>query len=472
MFRLAGKSCYCGLSREWGTWLRQTARTFRSRSLTSHAQVHAPTDDTFGKLTEVEKIMVDSIKATGPLSFSTYMQLCASHPVHGYYMKPDHAVFGTRGDFTTSPEISQVFGELLAIWLLEQWMNTAGSKPFRIVELGPGRGTLMDDMLRVVWQLPPARERLQSVQLVETSGSMRGLQSEKLNGARQLGGFELTWHSSIDDVPPREDIYTMVVAHEFFDALPVHVLEKTPQGWHEVLIAPSKDPGIKYAMPSTSASQSGILVPPSAAPTLQALSSRWTRVLSPTPTASSTLLGHASPRFAALPVGSRIEVSGASVKIARQISELIKGDGPSAEGGCALVIDYGGERTFGSSLRAFKEHKIVDIFHRPGECDITANVDFTLLKEVMGDVVTPHGTITQGSFLNLMGVKVRAANLMKAATTTERKSAIENGVKRLVDPLGMGGQYAVLGVVGSPNDGTKNKGVWPFMPEAQSSVQS
>ncbi|KIJ66938.1 hypothetical protein HYDPIDRAFT_85910 [Hydnomerulius pinastri MD-312] len=422
-------------------------------------------------MTEIEKIMVDSVKATGPLSFSTYMQLCLAHPIHGYYMKPEHAVFGTRGDFTTSPEISQVFGELLAVWMLEQWLNTAGSKPFRIVELGPGRGTLMDDMLRVIRQLPVARQQLKSVHLVETSNAMRALQSEKLGGAKQAGGFDLTWHDSIDDVPHREDTYTMLVAHEFFDALPVHLLEKTAQGWHEVLIAPSKDPSIKYTLPSSS--PSGILLPPSSAtttttPKLQAQSSRWTRVLSPTPTASSTLLGYASPRFASLPVGSRVEVSGASVKIARQIGELIGGAEDGKAGGCALVVDYGGEKVFGDSIRVrihffgCREHKIVDVFHRPGECDITANVDFTLLKEVLGDLVTPQGTLSQRTFLTRLGVQLRAANLMKSAATEERKTAIAEGVNRLVDPLGMGGQYAVLGVVGSKK-GLEKEEVWPFI---------
>ncbi|KAF9243450.1 S-adenosyl-L-methionine-dependent methyltransferase [Melanogaster broomeanus] len=464
MFRFAAARARSGgLSKGLDIWFRPTTCSTRSRTFADHAtQCHASTSDAFGDMTEIEKIMANSIRATGPLSFSTYMQLCLSHPVHGYYMKPEHAVFGTRGDFTTSPEISQVFGELLAVWMIQEWLNAAGSKPFRIVELGPGRGTLMDDMLRVVCQLPAVREKLTSLHLVETSGSMRALQREKLHNAKEASGFELSWHDSIDDVPHREETYTMLVAHEFFDALPVHVLEKTAQGWHEVLISLSNDPSIKYAMPSSPTSGSGVLIPPSTSPKLQAVSSRWTRVLSPTPTASSALLGHTSPRFATLPVGSRIEVSGPSVKIARRIAELIRGVEGGSAGGCALVIDYGGEKVFGNSLRAFKEHKIVDIFHRPGECDITANVDFALLKEVLGDLgYTPRYALTRG-FLNRLGVRLRAANLMQSARTEERKTAIADGVNRLVDPLGMGGQYAVLGVTGSPN-GASKEAVWPFM---------
>ncbi|KIK99599.1 hypothetical protein PAXRUDRAFT_822590 [Paxillus rubicundulus Ve08.2h10] len=453
MLRLATKARAGGPSL-YAFWRRTTRPAFADRA----KLYHASSSDAFGGITELEKIMVDSVKATGPLSFSTYMQLCLSHPTHGYYMKPEHAVFGTRGDFTTSPEISQVFGELLGVWMISQWLRDAKSKAFRIVELGPGRGTLMDDILRVVRVVSMASGKLQGVHLVETSDSMRTLQSEKLRNAKEVGGFELSWHDAIEDVPHSKDTYTMLVAHEFFDALPVHVLEKTTQGWHEVLIALSKDPTIKYTMPS----ESRVLVPSQSSAQLQAMSSRWTRVLSPTPTASSTLLGHASPRFAALPVGSRIEVSRSSVKIARQVAELIQGPEKGCAGGCALVIDYGGEKVFGNSLRAFKEHKIVDIFHHPGQCDITANVDFALLKEVLGDLVTPHGTLPQGAFLERLGVHTRAANLMKYAQTEDRKTAIAESVNRLVDPLGMGEQYAVLGVTGSPN-GTSKDGVWPFM---------
>ncbi|KAF8556235.1 DUF185-domain-containing protein [Imleria badia] len=404
--------------------------------------------------------MADTVKATGPLSFATYMQLCLSHPVHGYYMKPTHPVFGARGDFVTSPEISQVFGEVLALWMIGRWMS-AGSKPFRIVELGPGRGTLMDDFLRVVRQLPAARTSLDSVHLVETSPTMRALQRTTLRTAHERARIAFSWHDALDEIPRRDDRFTMLVAHEFFDALPVHVIEKTTQGWHEVLIAPANDPSIRYARPS-----SAVLSPTPSAPLapLQPLSPRWTRVLSPTPTASSTLLGHASPRFAALPVGARIEVSGASIKATRQIASLLspsetQGKDGRGGGGCALVIDYGAEKAVGHSLRAFKEHEIVDVFHRPGECDVTANVDFALLKEVLSDLVTPHGTLSQGTFLNEVGLQLRADRLIKAAPTEERKTAIAESVNRLVDPLGMGGQYAVLGITATP----KEEAVWPFL---------
>ncbi|KAL4064356.1 S-adenosyl-L-methionine-dependent methyltransferase [Scleroderma yunnanense] len=442
-------------------WSSQTScRRYAHRSI-PNSRV-----DAFGSLTEIEKIMMDSVRATGPLSFATYMQLCLSHPVHGYYMNPEHAVFGARGDFITSPEISQVFGELLAVWMLEQWMTTAPSLPFRIVELGPGRGTLMDDMLRVFRQFPAARAKVTNVHLVETSPAMRTLQQSKLQSSVKNGSPKLVWHDALDEVPRSGDMYTMLVAHEFFDALPVHVIEKTSRGWHEVLIAPSTDQNIRYTM-ADARSAGSVLLPASSTDTTskpRAVSSRWTRVLSPTPTATSTLLGNVSPRFANLPVGSRIEVSGVGVKSARSIADLIGSDGREENvSGCALVVDYGAEHAVGNSLRGFKDHKIVDVFHHPGESDITANVDFALLKESLGPQVTPLGTLRQGEFLNRLGIQLRAASLVRSATAAERKKIIEEDVSRLVDPLGMGDQYAVLGIISNKKGGPRNQGVWPFV---------
>ncbi|KAG2110250.1 S-adenosyl-L-methionine-dependent methyltransferase [Suillus discolor] len=453
MFRFATRYGSNGLS----LWLRQSncrhglnARTIlHARRISGHS---------FGPPTDVEKIMLDSVKATGPISFSTFMQLSLGHPTHGYYMKPEHAVFGTQGDFITSPEISQMFGELVALWMIKQWMDTDVKMSFRVVELGPGRGTLMDDVLRVLKQLPAARGKLKSIHLVESSATMRALQEGKLRKASQEGNFQIMWHDGIEEIEPEEDVFTMLVAHEFFDALPVNVIERTQQGWNEVLIAPSSDPSIRYTIPSSDSDQN--LDTP---PTLHHTSSRWTRVLSPTPTASSTLLGLASPRFFSLPVGTRIEVSRASMNQARGIGKLINTKG----GGSALVVDYGADRAFGDSLRAFKKHKIVDIFCSPGECDVTTNVDFALLKESMADLVSTHGPISQRNFLTCMGIEIRAAALVRSASSLERKKAIEDGANRLIDPCGMGEQYKVLGAV------AKGRGeIWPFAVIQDSAQQS
>ncbi|KAK0205044.1 S-adenosyl-L-methionine-dependent methyltransferase [Desarmillaria ectypa] len=381
-------------------------------------------------VTKIEKIVLDHIKAVGPMPFGGYMNLCLSHPTEGYYTNPANAVFGKRGDFITSPEISQVFGELVAIWLLSQWQNAGAPPSVRLVELGPGRGTLMIDILRVFQQF--AKKALKRVHLVETSPSMRTLQNDNLLPFSQKGGWDLAWNESIDEIEPSSGDYTMLVAHEFFDALPVSMLERGKQGWHEIMvdsIRPKFDSTEEPAYP------------------------RLRRVLSPSPTAASTLLGRSSLRFDQFPEGSRLEVSAASFRIARKVGELL------SPGGCALVVDYGGDSPFGDSFRAFKGHQIVDVFDRPGECDLTANVDFGYIKEAIGDLVPTYGPLPQSQFLVSMGLEARVNMLIRSAKTEERAEDIRKAAQRLVDETGMGKEYKVLGISSSHSV----HGAWPFV---------
>ncbi|KAF7424518.1 hypothetical protein PC9H_009825 [Pleurotus ostreatus] len=388
--------------------------------------------------TVVEKAILDSIKAMGPLPFATYMQQCLSHPTHGYYMNPSNPVFGARGDFITSPEISQVFGELIAIWFLSQWVAAGQPSSIRLVELGPGRGTLMADILRVISKIPSAKAvQRKSVQLVETSPAMRRAQENTLQKFADEHGWELQWNNSIEDIPPETDDYTILVAHEFFDALPIHIVEKTQKGWQELLVASASD------------GKSSIATSP-----------RLKAVLSPEPSPVSSLLGMSSQRFSKLPIGTRIEVSPSSFKISRRIGELIAG---SSAGGSALVIDYGEDKVFNNSFRAFKDHKIVDIFHRPGECDLTSNVDFAYLKESFSDIAVPHGPMSQANFLKGMGIDMRVDALVKAASTEERQKVIRDAALRLADPVGMGKEYQVLGITSKPTSEDGSPGVWPFV---------
>ncbi|KAK0500165.1 S-adenosyl-L-methionine-dependent methyltransferase [Armillaria luteobubalina] len=344
--------------------LRQSRKIFgtsfsrRSPSFTHSNACFFRNVSTSPPVTKIEKIVLDHIKAVGPMPFGSYMNLCLSHPIDGYYMNPANAVFGKRGDFITSPEISQVFGEvraapnmkLVAIWLLSQWQNAGSPPSIRLVELGPGRGTLMADILRVVQQF--AKSALKRVHLVETSLSMRALQNDSLLPFSQKSG----WDPRLEWIDRRNRIL-------------VRMLERGKQGWHEIMVDSIPDSIEELAYP------------------------RLRRVLSPNPTAASTLLGRSSLRFDQLPEGSRLEVSAASFRIARKVGELL------SPGGCALVVDYGGDSPFGDSFRAFKDHQIVDVFDRPGECDLTANVDFGYIKEAMGDLVPTYGPLPQSQFL-------------------------------------------------------------------------
>ncbi|PFH53138.1 hypothetical protein AMATHDRAFT_138506, partial [Amanita thiersii Skay4041] len=392
----------------------------------------------------------------GPIPFATYMQLCLTHANHGYYTNPSNPVFGFRGDFITSPEISQVFGELVGVWLLSQWVNAGRPSALRLIELGPGRGTLMHDILRVISQLASSHSPLKHLHLIESSQAMRSHQRDKLHSTVQKLGCKLTWHNTLEELSPSPGVFTMLVAHEFFDALPIHVLQKTQDGWSEVMVASHdsvRTPSSPDGLPSQTTS-----------PTYP----RLQRVLSPTPTAASMVLGLSSSRFNTLPTGSMIEVSPSSFKIAHKIGELLAcpPDGDSL-GGCALVIDYGGDKVYGDSFRAFKDHKIVDVFHRPGECDLTANVDFAYIKEAVSTLARTHGPLLQGDFLERMGLLLRVEALVRSATSEERRESVRAAARRLVDRIGMGSQYQVLGITSNGLHGKMQgvQDVWPFVTE-------
>ncbi|KAE9405175.1 DUF185-domain-containing protein [Gymnopus androsaceus JB14] len=403
-------------------------------------------------ITPVEKIILDHVKAVGPMSYATYMQFCLAHPTEGYYMKSSNPVFGAQGDFITSPDISQIFGELIAVWLYSQWQAAGTPAKMRLVELGPGRGTLITDVLRVslINRLPqkPAIE----VHLVETSLSLRQIQSKRLSGLTA----QPQWYDSIDHILPSDDSFTMLVAHEFFDALPytrtsseclslsIYFIthkrnaQKTEEGWKGDHVTDLEETEKHH-------------------PRLQ-------HVLSPEKTAVSTIFGNSSSRFQSLPVGSDLEVSPTSFKLARKVGELLakrETDAGSTPGGCGLIIDYGNDNAFGNSrrflhvyiltfsflARDFKNHQVVDIFHRPGECDLTANVDFAYLKESMQDLVPVYGPMTQKQFLSDMGLMLRLGKLLESAGDDKAKmDRIVEGAQRLVDPGQMGDQYSVLGI--------------------------
>ncbi|KAI9439742.1 DUF185-domain-containing protein [Lactarius indigo] len=408
-------------------------------------------------VTAVEKILLDTIKANGPVSYATYMQHCLSHPTEGYYMNPKNAVIGSRGDFITSPEISQAFGELLGIWLLSQYLSTGGKHDIQLVELGPGKGTLMDDILRTLSQLPQSRAFIKHVHLVESSPSLRAVQQKKLEQWDGKNGLKIHWHDSIDDVPAANGIYTMLVAHEFFDALPFHFIEKTHQGWKEVLITSARDPAAKTILkppPSPLAPAT-----PSLDPLASTTKTRFRPVLGAEPTPVSMLLGASSPRFASLPIGARIEVSAASFQTARKLGTLVS----QGAGGSALVVDYGADHAVGNSFRAFKGHALADPFDRPGQADLTANVDFAYLAEALKGTATAYGPLSQRSFLLHMGIGTRVSALQRAASSPARADALSEAAARLVDPAGMGREYKVMGVTGGAAPTADAEGVWPFV---------
>ncbi|GAA5870620.1 hypothetical protein JCM8547_002064 [Rhodosporidiobolus lusitaniae] len=474
---------------------------------------------------ELLTVLQETIKTNGPLPVSRYMTLCLNHPTLGYYTT--RKVFGKEGDFVTSPEISQVFGELLAIWYVTQWLAQGSPKKVRFIELGPGKGTLLADILRTFRALPPhSRPPVASIHLIEASSQLQAIQKSALE-AVGAGSVPTQWHGDVKAVPGAEEgEFTMLVAHEFFDALPIHVFEHTQKGWREVLVditspntivtpttpslrlvlAPSPTPAsalysslAQAAFPNAPQTPDILSASPAARPSAisaAALNVDTTLGFNPSPPApsrpspSSPSASAAPPspsllnstasltaqRFARLPLGSRIEVSPASWEIARDVARLVSGRGEEGEGkegsgkgagGAGLVVDYGDAKAFGRSWRGFRKHQVVDPLTEPGHTDLTANVDFSYLAEAMSDYATTHGPLPQSRFLTSLGLQPRLAGLLRNAKMEERRKEIESAARRLVDQGGMGGQYKVMGITPKRVGEEKGKkegeeGVFPF----------
>ena len=243
------------------------------------------------------------------------------HPRLGYYRKA--LPVGAAGDFTTAPEISQMFGELLGAWLAERWLAMGRPPGVRLVELGPGRGTLMADALRATRGVPGFHAAI-DLHLVEINEQLRALQGQA------LAAYKPTWHARFDDVPEGP---LLLVANEFFDALPVRQFEKTARGWTERMVGLDDDGNLRLA-------------------------------LAPGVTPFASALPDAA-------VGAQAEICEAGLALAGAIGERLE-----RHGGWALIVDYGHDGALGASLQAVRGHRGADILDRPGETDLSAHVDF------------------------------------------------------------------------------------------------
>lgn len=415
-------------------------------------------------------------QARGPLTIPAYMQACLTNPDYGYYASKNNAgatdILGTRGDFITSPEISQVFGELMAVFFVSRWQAAGRPQRIRLIELGPGRGTLLCDLLRTFSAFPDMMKALRSLELVEASPLLIERQEAALSQTlarlnRSLANADtpieqlkpeeirIEWFPTFDRPAIDPTTWTIVVAHEFFDALPIHIFEKHAEGWREVMVDVDE-----ASKPVTVLKASDLHKAPSS-PGLRF-------VLSPGATPWSQLLVANSERFKSLQPGQRVEVSPVSWTAARRVGELVSGypalrsgqDGkpasPSRElaavraqpslGGCGLVVDYGGYRFFSDSFRAFRAHQLVDALSLPGQSDLTANVDFAFLAQAL-HLTDAHsyGPLHQRDFLMALGLSLRVKKLVES-NSPERRADIEQAASRLVDANGMGTQYQVMGV--------------------------
>jgi len=323
------------------------------------------------------------IAAAGPMPVAEFMALCLTDAEHGYYTTRDP--FGERGDFVTSPEISQMFGELVGLWMAAVWKQMGAPPNLRVIELGPGRGTMMADALRAAKVMPAFRDAL-VLHFVEISPALQAAQEKTLE---QLP-VPLFWHAALKDVPPGPAI---VVANEFFDALPVNQAVKTERGWHERLVEIDAVGNLAFA-------------------------------LAPRPLAQFERLLPAAARSA--PEGSIFEWRSGTV--AMELGRRL-----AAEGGAALVIDYGhAQSAVGETLQAVGRHAYVDPLTAPGSIDLTAHVDFEALgKAVEAMGAAAYGPIEQAEFLRRLGIETRAAAL-KTHAAKATAATIDAALARLI----------------------------------------
>jgi NADH dehydrogenase [ubiquinone] 1 alpha subcomplex assembly factor 7 len=343
-------------------------------------------------------ILRQKIAAEGDLSIADYMAIALGHPEHGYYQKQDP--FGARGDFITAPEISQIFGEMIGVWCGEVWRQMGGGA-LSLVELGPGRGTLMADLLRATKKFPDFHDSI-TIHMVETSPVLANAQYMRLRYEHP----RIEWLDSVEQLP---DNKLLVIANEFFDALPVKQFIATEDGVHERRIGwNEKENEFCFTLGSKG---------------LQLAKS-----------------GHN------IPIGTIMEQSPASRNVMRTLASHI-----AEHGGAALVIDYGylGEAHH-NTLQAVKSHMFHPVLKDPGDADITAHVDFTTLMDIASDNGgTVFGLANQGEFLTRMGADLRCEMLLRQATA-EQKEPIASGLKRLVSPQEMGELFKVMAVVSDP----------------------
>lgn len=337
----------------------------------------------------------DRISAHGPISVAEFMQTALSDQDGGYYTTRDP--FGAAGDFTTSPEISQMFGELIGLWCADTWRAMGSPKAFALIELGPGRGTLMSDALRAMRQVPACRAAA-SLHMVETSPVLREIQQQTLQGEN------ISWHRELPDLGRTPVIF---LANEFLDALPVQQYVKHNGAWSERVVAYDADHDrFCFGLDRSKRLPSG----------------PFTRHLV---TAEDGSVFEFSP-----------EVRSAVADMAHQLF---------LSGGAGLIIDYGYTRhATGQTLQAVRKHRPVDPLDTPGDCDLTAHVNFQLVAETAEAAgAKVWGPIDQGVFLQKIGILERAGILLKRANVAQAHD-IRTAVNRLIAPAEMGALFKVM----------------------------
>ena len=336
-------------------------------------------------------ILRQKIRESGPMRLDEYMALCLSHPEHGYYMTRDP--FGASGDFTTAPEISQLFGEMIGAWLADLWIRSGRPNPFTLLECGPGRGTLMADILRATKAVPGFNDAAQ-VALMEISPVLMAAQKAALHR------YAPYWIGDISQVNPASPVF--LIANEFLDALPVRQFVKRGVFWRERAVSLGANDAFEFVEISAD--------------------------------------DFDTSGFPDGAEGAIFETSPCLNQYMKCVLDLLK-----KQKAASLFIDYGHVKTAcGETVQAMKNHRYAGIFDTPGSIDLTAHVDFeNIVRMAKKDGLAVHGPITQRDFLRSLGIEQRA-HLLCAGADRAQIEAIQSGLSRLIDTDKMGILFKVV----------------------------
>ncbi|HZZ90053.1 MAG TPA: SAM-dependent methyltransferase [Caulobacteraceae bacterium] len=335
--------------------------------------------------------LVAEIAADGPIDMAAFMTRCLHDPLDGYYAT--RPALGEAGDFITAPLVSQMFGELIGLWLVETWHGLGAPPRVILAEVGPGDGTLMADALRAA-RLGPAFLAAASLWLVESSAPLRDLQAARLAAAGA------NWAAALAELPT--DAPLLLVANEFLDCLPTRQFQRTPGGWAERVVGVDADGALCFG------------------------------------------LRPAAVRLPDAPTGAVLERSPAQAAFAAELAGRLAG-----QGGAALLIDYG--RAIpgcGDTLQALARHRKVDPLNEPGAADVTVHADFPAVLAAAGAANVSTGLLTQGEFLRRLGVEARAAALAKARP--DQAATIARQLSRLIADDQMGELFKAAALWSGP----------------------
>ncbi|MBX2834621.1 MAG: SAM-dependent methyltransferase [Micavibrio sp.] len=328
---------------------------------------------------DLEHLIKDRIHAHGVISVGEYMSLCLAHPEHGYYMKKDP--FGASGDFITAPEISQMFGEMIGVWVADMWMQMGAPGDFILLECGPGRGTLMGDILRAVRGVNGFYDAAK-IHLMEISPYLKNLQKNALSD------YQVEWIGGVEDLPV--DLPIIAIGNEFLDALPFTSIVQQKGQWKERVIELNESDAFDFGV------------------------REWCQDYD-------------------IPLKKMIESDGVIFEYSKEREAFIHALSQCifASGGAGLMIDYGHEKSaIGDTFQALKNNSYIDVFEECGDADLTSHVDFEALKNALPEGVKRSKIVRQGDFLRALGIVHRAEALMQRADEKQRGD-IQKSLNRL-----------------------------------------